>query len=333
MTTPVIGIDLMGGDHPPLRLFENLLGFEEESLPFPNLVFFATADLIPKFEKIVSARPERSKISFVEAENIILMDDDPLTALRSKKKASIPLGIEHLAQKKLDGFISLGNTGALIGASKLHLKMLKGIQRPALLALLPTKLKPLAVLDVGANITCRAEHLVQFAAMGLSYQKCFGIKNPKIGLLNIGSEKKKGRLELVEAYQLLQSLNTNKDEPVFIGNVEGKEAFKGHVNVLITDGFSGNIFLKTAEGMTAYILERILEEGLDKHKESSFYTFAHDLNYAEYPGALICGVDKIVIKCHGYSNSKAILSALKGAINLVETRFLEKLTKQLGKNL
>ncbi len=333
MSTPVIGIDLMGGDHPPLRLFEDLLNFEDNFETSPHMIFFATGDIVAKFESALKQSSQKCKVSFVESENIIQMDDDPLTALRLKKKASIPLGIQWLAKGKLDGFISIGNTGALIGASKLHLKMLKGIQRPALLALLPTKLKPLAVLDVGANVTCSAEHLVQFAAMGLSYQKCLGIKKPKIGLLNIGSEKGKGRLELIEAYQLLQSLNKKEEDPVFIGNIEGKEAFKGHVNVLITDGFSGNIFLKTAEGMTAYILERILEEGLDKHRESSFYTFAHDLNYAEYPGALICGVDKIVIKCHGYSNSKAIQSALKGAINLVETQFVEKLTKQLSKDL
>lgn len=330
MPAPVIGIDLMGGDHPPERLFEDLLDFEEDCSTACHLIFFATEPIIEKLKIILKTKSLACyAISFIESEDTVLMDDDPLIALRLKKKSSISLGIKSLSQGALDSFISLGNTGALIGAAKLHLKMLKGIKRTALLALLPTKLKPLAVLDVGANVTCSAEHLRQFAVMGVAFQKCLGVDNPKVGLLNIGSEKRKGRMELIEAYQLLQNLNKDQKNPVFIGNIEGKEAFRGLVNVLITDGFSGNIFLKTAEGISAYILEKILEEGLDQHKKSSHFNFTKDLNYAEYPGALICGIDKIVIKCHGYSNSRAIQSALKGALNLVQTNFIDKLAKQL----
>ncbi len=334
MLTPVIGIDLMGGDFPPETLFENLLDFFRERPQKVRLVFYLPQALIDQLKPLSKKNlPDDLEISFVEAKEVIQMEDDPLLAIRSKKNASIPLGIQDLSKKKLNAFVSLGNTGALIGASKVTLKTLEGIQRPALLALLPTKIRPLAVLDVGANVSCSAKHLTQFALMGVAYQKCLGIENPKVGLLNIGSEKRKGRSELVQAYQQLQQLNEENPSKPFLGNIEGKEAFLGHVNVLVTEGFSGNIFLKTAEGMTAYILERILDEGLDKHKESSFSSLARDLNYAEYPGALICGINSVVIKCHGYSNGKALYSSILGAINLVSTGFIEKLKEKLSLDL
>jgi glycerol-3-phosphate acyltransferase PlsX len=166
--------------------------------------------------------------------------------------------------------------------------------------------------------------------MGIAYQKCEGIAEPKVGLLNIGTEKEKGRTELKEAYKKLTHLNSHTSSVMtFVGNIEGKKAFKGDIDVLVTEGFAGNIFLKTAEGITAFILEKILQEEVVEPTQHLPSTLIRLLNYAEYPGAIVCGVEGVVIKCHGDSSAQAILSGIKGAYNLVKTQFLTRLKKQL----
>jgi glycerol-3-phosphate acyltransferase PlsX len=186
------------------------------------------------------------------------------------------------------------------------------------------------VIDVGASLHSTSTHLMQFAKMGIAYQKCEGIAEPKVGLLNIGTEKEKGKAELKEAYKKLTHLNSHASGVMtFIGNIEGKKAFKGDIDVLVTEGFAGNIFLKTTEGITAFILEKILQEELVEPRQHLPSTLKRLLNYAEYPGAIVCGVEGIVIKCHGDSSAQAILNGIKGAYNLVKTQFLTRLKKQL----
>jgi glycerol-3-phosphate acyltransferase PlsX len=326
---PKIGIDLIGGDYLPEMLFEDLLLIEDLFDPLPHLVFFVPESILTHFESILKKSPSKYEISLVKTKEAISMEDNPLSSLRLKKDSPSLSALTLLKEKTLDAVVSIGNTGALIGGSILTLKMIKGIKRPGLLALLPTLLKPLVVIDVGANVTCNAQHLMQFAKIGIAYQKCSGIPHPKVALLNIGAEKEKGRTEMREAYKKLQLLNENAETPLFIGNIEGKEVFKGKTDVLVTDGFSGNIFLKTAEGMTSFILEKLIEDNLEQPEKKEYHKLMHLLNYAEYPGALICGIEGIVIKCHGYSNAKAIHSGIQGAIRLVTTKFLEKLKKQL----
>jgi len=156
------------------------------------------------------------------------------------------------------------------------------------------------VIDVGANVSCTALHLLQFAQMGIAYQKCLGIAEPKVALLNIGVEKDKGSKTMREAYRRLESLNQNDTAPVFVGNLEGREVFKGIVDVLVTDGVSGNILLKTTEGTTAFLLKKLVDiHPTPLAKEDTLIKL---LDYAEYPGALICGIEGVVVKCHGYSN-------------------------------
>lgn len=326
---PKIGIDLIGGDHPPEVLFEDLLLIEEALDPLPHLVFFVPERDKAAFEAISKRVSTRYKVSLIETKETISMGDNPLASLRLKKKSPTLLSLTMLKEKKLDAVVSTGNTGALIGGATLILKMIKGIRRPGLLAVLPTLLKALVVIDVGANVTCSTHHLMQFARIGIAYQRCCGIDHPRVALLNIGVEKEKGRMEMREAYKKLQLLNEDSPSPVFVGNIEGKEAFKGMTDVLITDGFSGNIFLKTAEGMTSFILDKLIEENLQQPEKRGYNQLMHLLNYAEYPGALICGVEGIVVKCHGYSSAKAIHSGIRGAISLVKSKFLENLKKQL----
>ena len=245
---------------------------------------------------------------FIIAEEVITMNDDPISAIRKKKNSSLHVGLRLLKEGHLDALVSFGNTGALLVGAIASIPLIQGVSRPALITLLPTSKNPVAVLDVGANVTCKSEHLQQWAKIGIAFQKSCGIPSPTVGLLNIGTEETKGRDELKQAYALL-----NEDPLIsFAGNIEGREVFKGAVDVLVTDGFTGNIFLKTAEGLSAFILEKL-------QKKASDYP---ELDYAEYPGALLCGIDGIIIKCHGEFNHKALLSAVKKGAELVSEGFL-----------
>jgi len=326
---PKIGIDLLGSDTPPEILLKDFFELLKELEPFSELTLFGTEALFKSFFF-------SKNVNYIVVTEVITHEDDPLVALRRKKDSSIYIGMRMLQRGELDAFVSAGNTGALLASAALFLPLLPSIERPALLTLLPTKLKEIAVLDVGANVSAKVEHLIQFALMGIAYQKSRGVEKPTVGLLNIGVEEKKGTPELREAYKRLQALlNSNQTEnsATFIGNIEGRDVFKGHVDVLVTDGFTGNVFLKTAEGIAAFVLDQ-LEENAHNDRFPYFKnllnTFRQRLHYAEYPGAILCGVEGIVVKCHGEFSSMALLNSVKGAIGLSEHSFLTKLKKQLG---
>jgi glycerol-3-phosphate acyltransferase PlsX len=304
----------MGSDTSPEALFEALsLFLQKEALFIP--VIFATPDVIQRLS---------STFKTIAGKSFITMNDDPLKAVRTKKDSSLCLGLKSLATGTIDAFVSAGNTGALLVGSKTILKTLPGIDRPALLTLLPTKKKEVAVLDVGANISLKPKHLLQLAAMGLAYQKSRGIENPKIALLNIGKEPSKGTLQLQEAYRHLQKLT----DSTFIGNIEGRDVFEGDVQVLVTDGFAGNIFLKTAEGVASFILSE-LEQALSSDLKNTLAKLRLRLHYTEYPGAILCGVNGVVVKCHGDVSPETFTSGIKGAIRLVHHKFLDTLKNQL----
>jgi glycerol-3-phosphate acyltransferase PlsX len=306
----------MGNDNSP-----EALGAVLRNLHLPenvDLVLFG----LPEYQKLGTDH-------YVATPEFIEMDESPLYALRRKKKASMCEGLRLLKAKKLDAFISAGNTGAFVSAAKMILGNIPGILRPALLARMPTKKLPVTVLDVGASIQCKAAHLVQFAKMGAAYCKIHGIDNPTVGLLNIGSEPIKGTSELRLAYQELQKPHT---EFRFAGNIEGKSVFEGDVDVLVTDGFTGNVFLKTGEGIASLILDRfggLIPPGEYKKLHPQIQDLASTLHYAEHPGALLAGVRGIVIKCHGYSTPGAFDKAILGAIDLVQGNFSEIIERQL----
>ncbi len=328
-TAPRIGIDLLGSDTPPEKLFHAVIDcFSHIEHPV-NLTVFGTKDLF------LHIKPPAS-IQCISVPEFISMEDSPLTAVRKKKNSSLCLGIKMIKSYDLDAFITAGNTGALLACCKLELPMLPGIDRPALMTLIPTKKEPMAVLDVGANVSVTAEHLVQFASMGIAYQKTRGIKQPTVGLLNIGSEKKKGTPELRKAYEHLQhELNRAQmlSSPIFVGNVEGRDAFLGDIDVLVTDGFSGNIFLKTAEGLAEFILDDLQKAGAFEcsiELKNIISTLRRRLRYDEYPGAILCGVEGIVMKCHGRSSALSLANSIKGAMRLSQHFFLEKIKQELG---
>jgi glycerol-3-phosphate acyltransferase PlsX len=305
-----IGIDLMGNDNSPEVLLDAL---RDLSLPAgAELVVIGT----PQFVDV--AKPFR----YIVAPEVIGMDEHPLLALRTKRNASISVGLRLLKEGRIDAFVSAGNTGALVSSAKMILSTLKGILRPCLLTLMPTKKNPVAVLDVGANVQVKATHLVQFALIGAAYQRARGVEKPSVGLLNIGSEALKGTSELRLAYHELKTMTRPPFR--FAGNIEGKAVFEGDVDVLVTDGFTGNVFLKTAEGIASLILDRI-ETHIPQNELKKFQS----LHYSEYPGALLAGVRGIVIKCHGYSTPKGFTNAILGAIELVKERFVQKLSNDL----
>lgn len=311
-----IGIDLLGGDTPP-QSFCNALNELTKKLPHADFVLFLTEDLFSKF----ADHPSVTKIAVTDC---IGMEEKPLHAIRTKKNSSLVQGMKYLSENRIDAFVSIGNTGALLGCAKMHLEMLHGVERPALLAELPTRKNPVAVLDVGGNLLCKIKHLLQFAKMGIAYQKSKGKARPTIGLLNIGSEAVKGPKELRELHQKLTELySPASSEALFFGNVEGKTVFEGVVDVLITDGFSGNIFLKTAEGVSSFLLDSLPKEALKNCDLEK--TLQNHRNH----GGLLCGVEKIVIKCHGDASELTLQNAVVEAFDLLKNHFIEKLSSEL----
>lgn len=324
---PRIGVDLLGCETPAQELLKTLVHTPYEGEHPPRFTFFATQAI---FDAVVVP----SDMTCVVVTDEVNGDDDLMTAVRRKKNSSIHVGLQMLKRYELDAFISAGNTAFLLASATIHLSTLPGIDRPALLTLIPTKKEPVAVLDVGATVEASPEALLQFAQMGIAYQKARGIAHPAVGLLNIGEEKQKGGPKLRKAYELLQKLNEEApiDHPYFIGNMEGRDVFHGDIDVLVTDGFTGNVFLKTAEGIAGFILDQLQNLGpmaAIPGLKSILGPLRHRLHYAEHPGALLCGVDRIVIKCHGASTPDAFVQSIRGASHLVKNFFLEQLKSQL----
>lgn len=340
----------MGGDSSPQVLFEAVIRAAELLYSTSLFVVLATRPVIDdlRISHVKFLRsPEGKCIEFHPVSDTITMSDEPLFAVRHKKKSSIVIGIRLLKKQRIDAFVSAGNTGALIASATLQLPKLPGVKRLALLAVMPTITGSVAVLDVGGNVSCKAQHLMQFAQIGAAYQSCCeGIEIPTVGLLNIGVEPKKGTSAVRQAYQALKEkcqqeevrMSNHALDPSlkikmkFIGNIEGREVFQGGVDVLVTDGFTGNVLLKASEGISAFIFGYIQEAFQTSASEKLQETFHELQRYfcsSEYPGAILCGVEGIVIKCHGNASTTAMFNSIKGAVSLVEKQFIAKIKAQL----
>lgn len=326
-----IAIDLMGSDSLPSLLLEGALQVAKELPSSYTLVLLVEEGIIDASKSVFASSGALVEILFVQ--ETIHMSEDPLLAVRRKKGSSIAVGLRLLAERKVDGFVSAGNTGALLTSALLSLPMLPGVERAALLAVLPTSIGNVVVLDVGANLSVKPQHLLQFARLGSAYQQIhYHKKVPKVGLLNVGTESKKGTLGLRKAYFQLQEHCQGSTQMEFIGNIEGSQVFQGGVDVLVTDGFSGNIFLKTSEGVSVFILksiEKALSESSKDKAGKAIDDLHKTLNYAEYYGAILAGIDGLVIKVHGYSTQNAFCNGIKGAFRLAEERFIQRLKTHL----
>lgn len=305
----------MGGDLPPQKLFDAVL---EAAKSFSHSHEFVV--YLP--QKIIDVLPASKGVTFVAAEEIITQEDPPLEAARKKKHSSLAMGIQDLKNHDIQAFVSVGNTGALIATATLTLKCFQGISRPALLALLPTERGSVAVVDIGGNVNCTAEQMVQFAQMGIAYsQSCMNIPRPKVGVLNIGQESLKGDSVVREAYKILDD---HSEEFIFVGNVEGTTVFEGAVDVLVTDGFTGNVFLKASEGISALICREMERSKIRGTQIEQVF------DYAEHPGALLCGLNGIIIKSHGYSTPKALFTSIKAAVRYASDGVVDKMRHLLS---
>ncbi|WP_210609902.1 phosphate acyltransferase PlsX [Priestia flexa] len=311
-----IAIDAMGGDNAPKTVIE---GAELAIQQFKNLHITLVGNEV-EIKKYLT-NPERIKI--LHTEEVIEATDEPVRAVRRKKNASMVLMATEVAEGRADACISAGNTGALMTAGLFVVGRIKGIERPALAPTLPTlDGKGFLMLDVGANVDAKPEHLVQYAIMGSVYaEQVRGIRSPKVGLLNVGTEEKKGNELTKQTFKLLQETNIN-----FIGNVESRDLLNGIADVVVTDGFTGNVALKTIEG-TALSLFSMLKTELTSSFKSKVAAsvlkpqlkgLKAKMDYSEYGGAGLFGLNAPVIKAHGSSDATAIFNAIKQTVNMVE---------------
>jgi phosphate acyltransferase len=311
-----LAIDAMGGDNAPKEI---VLGAMKATRHFPNLHITLVGDEA----KIKNFLSNNERIEIVHTDEVILGTDEPVRAVRRKKNASMVLAAQLVADGKADACISAGNTGALMASGLFVVGRIEGIDRPALTPTLPTiGGEGFLLLDVGANVDAKPEHLLQYAIMGSIYcNKVRGIESPRVGLLNIGTEEKKGNELTKQAFELLKNSNLH-----FVGNVEARDLLEGVADVVVTDGFTGNMVLKTIEG-TAMSVFKMLKGALTSNLKSKLAAavlkpdlreLKNKMDYSEYGGAGLFGLKAPVIKAHGSSDSQALFSAIKQAVIMVE---------------
>src|SRR5215212_10355423 len=274
---------------------------------------------------------------FVEAPEFIGMDEPVATAVRRKRKSSMRIGARLVADGHADGFVSAGNTGAAMATAKMVIGMLPGVDRPALAALLPTKSgRPTLLLDVGANSECKAHHIAQFAIMGDAYSRSvLGTDWPTVGLMSIGEEEAKGNDLTKEAFPLLKELSNIN----FVGNVEGRDVFSGMVDVIVTDGFTGNVILKLSERRTEAMLSMLKREltasAVTKAgavlAKPAFRSIKKRLDYSEYGGAPLLGISRIVVIGHGRSNARSIRNAIRSVKEFSDHRTAERIETAINR--
>ena len=325
-----IVVDAMGGDHGPAVVIDGALAAVKEY----NTDIVLVGDEAKIKACLSKAKYHGDKVSVVHADEVIGMHESPATSVRRKRNSSIVVGINLVKEGKADAFFSAGNTGAVVSAATLSLRLLPGIERPGIAIITPT-LKGIAlIIDVGANIDAKPLHLLQYGYMGCAYlEGVFHKQNCSVGLLNVGEEESKGRDFIKETYDLLSKSNLN-----FIGNVEGKAMFSGVCDVIVCDGFVGNVALKVTEG-TAEAIQVFLKRHLLKTNilgklglfllKKTFSDFKKELDYAEYGGAPLLGVDGVVIIGHGRSNARAIKNAIRVAGEEVENKVNQKIIEAI----
>lgn len=324
-----IAVDAMGGDYAPTNPVEGALMAAREGIGEITLVG-REEEIKKELEKLGG---DKEKISIVQAEEVIEMDESPTTACRQKKRSSIMVGVNLLKDGNADAFVSAGNTGAVMVASLFVLGRIEGVSRPALMTILPHLKGSTILLDIGANVDCNPSHLVQFAIMGsLMASEILGIESPRVGLLSNGQERTKGNELTLATYPLLE-----KTPLKFVGNVEGRDVFNGTVDIVVCDGFVGNAMLKFGEGLAEAFLELMRKEISSSLRGMIGAWFMKPIlrklmrlaNYEEYGGAPLLGVNGVCFVCHGASSSKAIKNAIKVSRDFVLNKVNEKIKESI----
>ncbi len=325
-----IAIDAMGGDHAPKEIVKGALAAIKQYEDI-EITLIGNESLINKH------LTDKTRITIIHTEDKIDSTDSPVTAIRRKKNSSMVLAIKEVKEGRADACISAGNTGALMTGGVLIVGRIKGIERPALAPMLPTfNGDGFLLIDAGANMDAKPEHLLHYGIMGSIYmQKVRNIKSPRVGLLNVGTEDDKGTELTKKTFELLKDANVN-----FIGNVEARDLLEGVADVIVCDGFSGNVVLKTIEG-TALSLFSLLKQELTSSffnklaagaLKPSFKKIKSQMDYTEYGGASLFGLQAPVIKAHGSSNENAILNSVRQTRLMLEEKVVETIKEDVVKN-
>jgi glycerol-3-phosphate acyltransferase PlsX len=325
-------VDAMGGDNAPGEIVMGALE-ASESLGIDII-------LVGREERIrpLLKRRDTQRLEVINAEEVIGNDEPPALAIRRKKDSSIVRGLGLLKELKGQAMVSAGSTGALMAGGLFILGRFEGVDRPAIATVIPTRKKPVLLLDIGANSEAKPKNLVQFALMGSVYaREILNDENPRVGLLNIGVEEKKGNALVKSAYSVLKGMKGVN----FVGNVEARDFFEGNADVVVCDGFTGNVFIKTVEGFGMFVFDRLKQEVKKKFTYSlgammllpALKAVKSAMDYSEYGGAMFLGLEGVLIKCHGSSDRKAIFNGIKVAKKFAEVNIHLKLKESLDVGL
>lgn len=329
-----IALDAMGGDHAPAPNVDGALAALEEQPDLEVVLVGDPAQLNPLLDK---AGYSGDRLSVLESDGVVEMHEKPTDALRKKPNSSIAVCWKQMAVREVDAIVSAGNTGAVVAAGLRTRLFLKGVKRPGIGVALPTLKGRSLLVDVGANPAARPEHLYQYGVMGLVYaQEILGIENPRVGLMNIGSEEGKGN-ELYKGTHELLTQSWLKDR--YVGNVEGRGLYAGEADVLICEGFVGNVVLKVSEGMADFLFKAVTPEvvgRLDAERGTAMQAFqdvGRRFQYNEEGGAPLLGIDGTCIICHGSSDARAIQNALKVSTRLKERDINGQIVSDLAEEM
>ena len=327
----IIAVDGMGGDFAPYAVVEGIIeAVKEQDI---NIIITGKKELIEA--ELKKYEYEREKIRILDTREVITTSESPVMALRRKKDSSLVKALQLVKEGKADAAISAGSTGALMSGATLIVGRIKGIERVALAPMIPGKNGAFMIIDTGANVDCKPHYLLQFSLMGKIYfENVLKIKEPSIGLVNIGTEEEKGNELTKNTYKLLKDMDFN-----FVGNVEPREATNGDVNILVCDGFVGNTILKTYEGVSLNLIHMIKEEIMKSTTSKLagvflkpvFKKIKSRLDYSEYGGSAFLGCKGICVKAHGSSNGKAFKNAIKQAVICYDNKVIDKIKFEIEK--
>jgi len=315
-----IALDAMAGDHGHEELIAGALLAVEQGDVGVTLVGDESL-LRQSLDTLAPSKAIAARLKIVHSSQVIEMGEHPVDAVRKKKDASVMVAFDLVRRGEADAAVSAGNSGATMAAAIRKLGRLGSVNRPGIASFFPTLKKPVVLMDIGANVDCRPQHLFQFAIMASAFAKINDVVNPRVGLLTIGEETGKGNSLIKETYPLLEKSTLN-----FIGNVEGRDVFRGDVDVIVCDGFVGNVCLKVSEGLAEAAMMMLRDEILKSFlakigyllARGAFKAFRKRVDYAEYGGAPLLGVNGVGIVCHGKSSSQAIKNAILEAEKMVK---------------
>lgn len=328
-----IAVDAMGGDHAPLEIVKGAVRASAKH----GIEVILVGDE-ERIKSIITRYPASgTKIEVLHASEVVTMDEHPANVIRKKPDSSIVVCANLVKSGAAQAMVSAGNTGAAMSVATLRFGRIPGIVRPAIGSVMPNSVGKCIMLDAGANVDCDVENMIQFAIMGNAYaERMFNIEKPKVGLLSIGEEPSKGNELTKNTNKQLSEIDIN-----FIGNVEGKEIFRGAADVVVCDGFDGNVVLKVTEGVAEFVFE-VLRKEIRKNIVSKiaaalvkpiFSRMKKTFDYAEYGGAPLLGLNDICIISHGRSDARAVYNAIKVAANAVENDVVGCITKSMSKNI